>query len=129
MDEATQDRVRELTAQLTELSKVSEGLSVRVAECGRTCGAIMEAGYAQIPEMWLAVNWHTIMNLLPEIAHVPPVAEKALKSLRSVAVCMAATHFPNAHTFLEVSQEMMDNVLKVNAIESELLSLTGETKQ
>lgn len=124
-----QERVQELTTQLQSLLEVSEDISARIAACAKVITHFIGNDTVHVPETWLAFNWHTIMGLLPHVAVVPHAADKAFRSLRAVAVCMRATHFPEAEQFLEVSGQLMDRVIEINAIESELLSLTGETKQ
>jgi hypothetical protein len=130
MNEADkQERVQELTDQLQGMLEVSEDISVRLAACAKVINHFVTNETVHTPETWLAFNWHTIMGLLPHVSVVPNAATKAFSSLRSVAVCMRATHFPEAEQFLEVSGQLMERVNAINAIESELLSLTGETKQ
>lgn len=123
------DRKSELVEELQGMLNVPDDLVQVIASCARIISKVTERDDADdMPNTWLAWNWHTVMVLLPQCA-TPELSRKAFRTLRSIALCMRATGFPDSHLFIEASGAMMGTVDKLNALETELLQLNGESAQ
>lgn len=118
------ERKEEIENELTKMMDVPPDLVQVIAECARIISKVTETSNGDMPAEWLAMNWHTIMTILPQ-CKTAEVSLKAFRSLRSVALCMHATGFPESQLFIEASAGMLVTVERLNSLESELNSLQG----
>lgn len=128
-DEEKQERVDEIVETLNGMMQLPHDMTSLIGQCALVIRSLTESDDANnMPDTWLAWNWHSMMAVLPQCG-TPELSAKAFRSLRSVALCMRAVGFPDSHLFIEVSSRMLATVDKLNALETELHNLTGETKQ
>lgn len=129
-----QKRIEELQAEAAMLHEQSAEHGDLVAICQvHSANAMMNE--ARIPDWYLGCQWHAHMMSVPQFMNSIEGMRQLLKCLRSIALCMLSSGFPEAQTFYTVADSLETVGERLYAIDQELLSLglkplnEGETLQ
>jgi hypothetical protein len=131
---AFHQRIKDLKAEAFALHSTSDESGARIAKCARVSAVVIEKE-KELPDWYLAQQWHGVMSHLPLCANDYGEAITALRCLKSIAICMRATQFTEADTFFSVADELETSVSRLYEIDAELASLLnmliqpGETLQ
>lgn len=104
----TQEEIDEMVSQLNDTITPT---AQKIANCQRHVMQYWASD--QIPVRFLAQQWVAFVTLMANISEQRDGVVACLNGLRSIAVCMHATAFPEAHMYLDVT-DMLENNLKLS---------------